>query len=209
MNLLIICLVVLSHFPLQRENLPDRVRDGLIGAVKSVLTYRSDFIQETGQWVEGSKNYSHEVEYDRDGYHGKDRERYPYFYYCYNNVDIETMYDHRSYRIDTLTFISRRDDSPNGKEINTYDENDRIMESMRLLNDGRVSSRMVFDRNDKGHTVEVSYYQFEVFIQKYTSTYEYDSQGNWIKEIYTRWLNESGKLRSYPVFVLYREISYY
>jgi len=60
-----------------------------------------------------------------------------------------------------------------------------------------------------GHYLEVSYYEFGVFVEKYTSTYEYDSKGNLVKETYIRWLNESGKWRSYPVLVLYREITYY
>lgn len=135
------------------------MRDGLVGAVKSVQTYRADFIQENGQWIEGNKRYSHEAAYDKEGYQGKPRERYAYFYYCYSDVDIETTYDQRGYRIDTLTFIMRDDGSPNGKEINTYDENDRLMESVNLFNDGRVSDRMVFIRNDKGHTVEVCCYE--------------------------------------------------
>ena len=130
--------------------------------------------------TEGSKKYSYEVEYNKDGYQGEHRERYSYLYYCYNDVDIKTTYDQRGYRVDTLTFTLRHEGSPNGKEINTYDENDRIMESVRLLNDGRAEFRMVYTRNEKGHTIEVSYYQFEVFIQKYISTYEYDAKGNWV-----------------------------
>ena len=171
-------------------------------------TYRADFIQENGHWIEGDKRYEYEAAYDTDGNRGEYRERYPYTYYCYNDVDIKTTYDQRGFRIDTLTFIRVYDRSPNGKEINTFDKSDRLLESVRLLNDGRVSFRMVLIRNEKGHTVETNYYKFGVFIQKYTSTYEYDSTGNWVKETYIRWLNESGKLRSYPVLVLYREISY-
>ena len=209
MLLLSIYLIAFSSFSFQKDNLPDRVKDGLVGAVKSVRMYRTDFIQENDNWIEGNKQYSYEAAYDTSGNRSESRERYPYTYYCHNDVDIKTTYDQRGFRIDTLTFIRRYDGSPNGKEINTYDESDRLLESVGVLNDGRVSSRMVLIRNDKGHTVEARYYKFEVFIQKYTSTYEYDSKGNWVKETYIRWLNESGKWRSYPVLVLYREIIYY
>jgi hypothetical protein len=207
--LLSICFLALSHLAPQQNSQPDRVRDGFVGAVKSVRRYRADFVQQNGQWVAGDKKFTDVIEYDKNGNLPMKRERYPYFYYCYNDVDIGTTYDRRGLRVDTLTFTSRFNGSLRGKEINTYDENDRMVESVGLSNDGRITNRMVFRRNEKGHTEEVNYYQFEVFIQKYTSTYEYDAMGNWVKETYTRWINESGELRSYPVLIFYREISYY
>ena len=207
--LLSIYLIAFSSFSFQTDNLSDRVRDELVGAVKSVRTYKADLIQEDGRWIEGDKQFEYEVAYDTNGNRGASRERYPYFYYCYNDVDIKTTYDQRGFRIDTLTFTWDYDRSPNGKEINTYDKSDRLLESVRLLKDGREGIRRVLIRNVTGHTVEISYYEFGVFARKYTSTYEYDSTGNWVKKTYSEWPDESDKLRSHPMLVLYREISYY
>lgn len=187
----------------------DRDREGFVGPVSSFQLYRADFINDNGKWIEGQKHLLNSDGFDRNGSRWESRARYPYFYHCYNRVDMKSTYDARGYRVDTLSFTWTHNDEPNGREINTFDDKDRTIESLRVGKDGNVPYRMLYKRNETGNPVEIEYYSLGNLTQKRTYTYEYDSRGNWVKQVETKWAYESGKAVSEPVMVYYRTVWYY
>lgn len=193
----------------QAQDSSDRKSDELIGPVCDVHWYKAQFVEESGKWVEGSQKYVRSDHYNLQGTRGLKPERYPYYFHCYNRVEIKTTYDDKGYRTDTLFFTWHHDGQPNGKIVYIYDDKDRTLEYARYDNDDRIVSRMVFKYNEKGHIAEVEYDDKEAFMRKMTFAYEYDSRGNWIKQTGTKWIEESGQLYSQPSMAYYRKISYY
>jgi len=204
-----VSLLLLAALTGRAQEVTDRDRDGLIGPVASMQCFTAKFTNDSGKWVEGQKQYTHSIGYNREGNLWEGRSRYPCFYYCYNDVKIETSYDGMGHKIDTLSFTGRHNKQPNGKIINTFDEKDRLIESTKVTNDGRVAYRSVYKRNEQGNPLEVAYYKSGTLTQRLTYEYEYDSRGNWTKQIETRWLYESGPPYSYPMAVNYRLVFYY
>ena len=207
MKALIFLLLTAVH--INAQEIVDRDREGFVGPVSSFQSYRADFINDNGKWIEGPKRFLNSDGFDRNGNRWEKRARYSYFYYCYSNVDIKTTYDARGYRVDTLSFTWRHSGEPNGAEINIFDFKDRLIESSRVDKDGSIPYRRLYKRNETGNSIEIEYYSLGMLTQKLTYTYEYDPRGNWVKQVETKWIYESGKTVSEPVMVYYRTVWYY
>jgi hypothetical protein len=86
-----------------------------------------------------------------------------------------------------------------------------VKEKMKGLSpcvDGFLTSRTVFAYDDKDDLSETSSYTHDnSLISKETYYKEYDSRGNWVKEVKSKWNFKSGKIE--PVEATYRTITYY
>jgi hypothetical protein len=111
-----------------------------------------------------------------------------------------------------------------GKETKTYDANGRLLEEVNgygtnIYNaqgqltmeirgkDTSDSSyrKVIYEYDDKGLIVKEEEFDNKGLRKKSVYTYEFDSTGNWTKEITTEW-SADGKQGSWET---YREISYY
>jgi hypothetical protein len=91
-----------------------------------------------------------------------------------------------------------------------YDEADRPIKVVAYEPDGKVKKSWQYSYNPKGQVVEDK--REDVWSQvRFVYTYEYDSQGNWIKQIAT--VNHQSKLSPTEPYerktVIIREITYY
>jgi hypothetical protein len=68
---------------------------------------------------------------------------------------------------------------------------------------------MIYKLDENGHPLELEYYDADKLFRKMVYTYEYDSQGNWIKQLITKWEYKSGAPESGPDVIYYRTVSYY
>ena len=129
----------------------------------------------------------------------------------------------------------KRDDRYSAKHRYKYDAQNRMTEDAYSYNDGRQGMRYVY--NYKDNTVEELVYDSDGKLNgkyltvlddkglrkeetifdarngsvrsKYSYAYEYDSHGNWIKEITSEWKTANGVEQSKPSSVTYRTIVYY
>jgi hypothetical protein len=85
------------------------------------------------------------------------------------------------------------------KETLAYDEN------------GKLNQKHIATLDAQGNEVEESYFDVSKnsVDEKYSYTYEFDPQGNWIKRTTSKWATKDGKQQFVPDSVTYRTITYY
>ncbi len=131
----------------------------------------------------------------------------------------EPKYDKRySYK-----FKYKYDDKGNLKEELLYSNNGKLWTRTVYTYQGNHKEELVYDEKGalnqketytldaKGNEIEEVDFnaQDNSIRDKYSYTYEYDSQGNWIKQAMFKWVTKDGKSSLEPYSVDYRTITYY
>lgn len=248
----ILIAVILScafECPANAQDRSDRARDGLIGAVKSVLQENVLIECRPGKLVEVGRFKSSE-EYDPNGRVIGNRNRfiiddpisrmlvYPFDestprivkptywedgvppgwkYGILIYTDVYT-YDNQARRSEWVHY------GPTGaigtRSIVTFDEQGRIAETKSYNANGALADWNVITRDGRGNVLESAYYKedgtlVEVqkdggsYLNKFVSTYEFDSTGNWISEVMSKPVLEDGQLVLEPMAFRHRTITYY
>jgi len=90
----------------------------------------------------------------------------------------------------------------------TYDAGGKLAEESSYAADGSLLARSTFKYDEFGNIIEKTNYQTSNDLKdRLIYQYEFDSQGNWIKQIIAEAATESFTAR--PVAVTYRIITYY
>lgn len=95
-------------------------------------------------------------------------------------------------------------------EVTTYNlKGDRI-DNVTYPMVGSLAGKEEYKYDEKGHIVEMTLRGADgSIVSRENYTYEYDRIGNWIKMVSSLVVFEGGKLKSEPVEVTYRTITYY
>jgi hypothetical protein len=78
-----------------------------------------------------------------------------------------------------------------------------------LFVSGGQAKKVSTDKEDDGLRGRVQKIVTERFDSKYSYTYEFDAQGNWIRRVSSKWVTKDGKSLFEPSSVNYRKISYF
>ncbi len=158
---------------------PDKEREGLLGAVRSVRIEIAKFAKESGKWVEQQRQLMDVTSYDAKGNRverttsrGPEgsvvyKERWNHNYNAQGKV-IET------------SFLSA-DGSESVKETYAYDVKGRLIETVRLQPDGLVRFRETYDYDSNGHLIEKDSYARDGELSV-KNIYTYDADGRVIQE---------------------------
>jgi YD repeat-containing protein len=212
---------------------------GLMGQVETVryewaTLKRSNDGQD--EYLEGSRTHVNTVTFDIEG---KKIKVDPPPYRCgmsmYEAFLIrEPTYDARGNLIEEVTYdpqgslksrkTMKYDDNGNEIELSwfgadglmgfkwtcSYDDNHREIERARFDENNRLQFREILIRNDRGNVVEkLTYDEQGALSSRETSSFEYDSTGNWIKSTDYECGIETGSSSCRPYRVDYRFITYY
>jgi hypothetical protein len=91
-----------------------------------------------------------------------------------------------------------------------YDANRREIERARYDATDSLEFKEVMTRNEQGNVIEtLTYNRGGGLTRKVTSTFEYDSRGNWVKNLDFECSVEAGSDSCKPYRVDYRFITYY
>lgn len=76
---------------------------------------------------------------------------------------------------------------------------------------GSLNQKYLYTLDDKGNEIEETIFDVKdnSVERKYTYTYEFDSEGNWIKRVTKKLFTKEGKSSFEPYSVTYRTIAYY
>jgi hypothetical protein len=102
----------------------------------------------------------------------------------------------------------------NGDELwlrYVYNYKDNQKEELVYSANGSLNQKYLYTLNDKGEEIEEVIYEPKdgSVRSKYSYSYEYDPQGNWIKRVSSKWGTKDGKGGYQPYSVYYRTITYY
>lgn len=77
--------------------------------------------------------------------------------------------------------------------------------------DGELNQRYLSVLDKRGNEVEETSFNVkdDSVRSKYSYSYEFDSKGNWIKRVTSKWVTKDGKSYFEPAWVTYRTITYY
>ena len=149
----------------------------------------------------------------------------PKRYDVYVTSKVTLKYDERGNKVEEKHF--KTDGSLYASWVYSYDLNSRLNKSTRYDKEGRLGDQVIKKYDDTGKLIEeINYLNFcyhqdgrmcegsvnsgdGVFYYATKVTYEYDRQGNWIKQSEFSMGGEESKSAYEPMKVLYREISYY
>jgi hypothetical protein len=113
----------------------------------------------------------------------------------------KVLYTYDSRRLKTSEDAYSADGNIMTKKKFQYEFRGKLSQQQNFDNNGKLVEKNVFVFNDKGDENEWTNFDRTGFVvYKYTYTYEYDAQGNWIKKTQL----QDGK----PVFYTLREIVY-
>lgn len=93
----------------------------------------------------------------------------------------------------------------------TYNYKGNQKEELVYSADGSLNQKYLYTLDDKGNELEKISYQVkdDSIRDKYSSSYEFDAKGNWIKKTVSKWVTKDGKSSFEPYYVDYRTITYY
>jgi hypothetical protein len=201
--------ILLSFAVANAQQISDRERDGLIGPVSSVTTYRAHASIESGRLVEGAKSYLGFCDYDRSGKKVTGRTDPKYFLNCYNNVERIISYDANGNKTETFVLTDRHSGNPRGKWVDISNTKGLIIETLIYNAKGKLSWKCSNRYDEYGHLIEILCYKGDEPVSRYTSTYEFDTRGNWTKQVELKWPLKSDKAEAESAIINYREIFYY
>jgi hypothetical protein len=96
------------------------------------------------------------------------------------------------------------------KWIFVYDSRGHISKRIQIKPDETIFLISESSNDDKGNEIETIYCNAEGMINDVGRyEYEYDKQGNYVKEISYEWINENGKTYFQPEEKTYRKIEYF
>lgn len=96
------------------------------------------------------------------------------------------------------------------KAVDAYDGQGRMTEAVIYKANGTLDERRVYTYNANGYEQEVVVYSSAgIILKKETSSYEYDSNGNWTKRATIESTAKEGKFISEPPHITKRAITYY
>jgi len=77
--------------------------------------------------------------------------------------------------------------------------------------DGSLNQRYLAILDGKGNETEQTSFETRggAIRDKYSYTYEFDAQGNWVKQTTSKWMTKDGKSQYVPAYINYRTIVYY
>ncbi len=94
--------------------------------------------------------------------------------------------------------------------VSIYDDKGNEVEWFRYTADGKVNGRSISVYNAKGDEIEKTWFRADGSLsEKWSYTYELDSNGNWIKRKSLKFVTKDGKSFFEPYATTYRQISYF
>jgi hypothetical protein len=92
-----------------------------------------------------------------------------------------------------------------------YNYNGNQKEELVYTAEGKLNQKYVSVIDDKGNETEETTFEAkdDSIRSKYSYSYEFDTKGNWIKRIASKWVTKDGKSFFEPAWVTYRTITYY
>jgi len=94
--------------------------------------------------------------------------------------------------------------------VTKHDSNDNKIEWARYSADGSLNFSSKSRYDEKGNEIEETYFNADGAISgRYSYTYEFDKNGNWIKRVESTWVNKGEKSSFELKRVTYRNITYY
>jgi len=181
-------------------------KSGLVGAVRSLYEEISNFTNETGEWVEGTRVPLFTAIFDTQG--NLIDESFHSFMYTQPASD-EYICDYDSEeKVNEQAYY--RDGVLQSKVIPSYDEQGRAVEAVVCDSSGTPKFRHVYKYDANGNQTEAAYYEINgSLLNKNVHNNEYDSRGNLIKVTTLSWVTKEGRSFYEPALVRYRTITYY
>ena len=106
--------------------------------------------------------------------------------------------------------LSDADGSPISGNVYQYDADGKIREIITLGRNGALASRWVFAYDERGNEREWVSYKVDGSIKrKEIYAYEYDTEGNWVKQVTSEWIPDGEQGYIEPAEAVYRTITYY
>ena len=106
--------------------------------------------------------------------------------------------------------LSDADGSPISSNTYVYDPEGRVQSVITHGRSGALTSRWVYAYDEHGNEREWVAFDRDGAIQrKEVYTYEYDTQGNWVKQITAEWVPDDDGGYLEPAEAIYRTIRYY
>ena len=106
--------------------------------------------------------------------------------------------------------LSDADGSQISSNTYVYDANGRIQSVITHGRSGALTSRWVYAYDEHGNEREWVESNADSLVQrKEVYTYEYDTQGNWVKQVTAEWVPDAAAGYLEPAEAIYRTISYY
>ncbi len=89
-----------------------------------------------------------------------------------------------------------------------YKYSDNQIEKIIFTEDDRVNVHSVIEIDNKGNEIEKSETVNSTIFRRYRYKYEFDKQGNWVKQVALEEVTENGKTFFKPDYEIYRTITY-
>jgi hypothetical protein len=97
-----------------------------------------------------------------------------------------------------------------GRWLYTYDEKGNNIKVLRLDHAGRMERGELYAYDERNNPIECAFLEADGSVRdKISYSYEYDSQGNWVKETTSVWVVRDDKSVFEPAEVTYRTITYH
>jgi hypothetical protein len=94
--------------------------------------------------------------------------------------------------------------------VSVYDARGNEVEWFRYTREGKMNGRSVSSYDAGGNEIEKTWFRPDGSLsEKWNYTYEFDSQGNWIKRKSMKWTAKDGKSNFEPYDVTSRTITYF
>lgn len=218
--------IVMIFYSLQGQRKSEREHDSLKGTVHDVHVSVAKLSNHSGKLQEGKPAFLQSFTYGNNGaliekkfLDGGLQVKHLYSYDSKGNRsarEIERdgsrvllwLFKHDAFGNRTEEVISDSD-SVVGRMVYKYDTRaNRVEETISLRH--IAFKRWTYSYDDKGNAVEGAEYRGGSTPTKRESySYEFDPKGNWIKKVTSRLVSRKGQSTYEPLFVTYREITYY
>lgn len=132
-------------------------------------------------------------EYDADG---SLRSKNTYAYDNSKNISERITFNAKGSLVDRWTYA--------------YDDNGNKKEETRYFTEGSIDTRYVYTLDEKSNRIETAKYNAKgEAVGKESHTYEFDSNGNWIKRTTIQLIDNAGESESEPLEITYRKLAYF
>lgn len=132
-------------------------------------------------------------------------------------MDVYT-YDNRSRRAEHVNY--RAYGTTQSRSIVIFDDRGRVAETKSYNADGALSGWNRIKYEERGNQVESAHFKEDgtlvgvqqrgcSYLHKLVFTYEFDSAGNWIKQVISKPVLQGGRFSLAPYAFKYRTITYY
>jgi hypothetical protein len=96
------------------------------------------------------------------------------------------------------------------RDVTKFDINDNKIEWARYSADGSLNFSSKSKYDEKKNKIEETYFNADDSVSsRYSYTYEFDQEGNWIKQLRSKWVTKEGRSYFEVDKVMYRKITYY